>query len=72
MVKVFMGMFHKITLRQTYHNASFSILYGEDAKYFEDEIHLQVKHKKKGTVAMANEGKHMNGSRVCTYEMMLF
>eukprot|EP00026_Physarum_polycephalum_P006100 Phypoly_transcript_06141.p1 GENE.Phypoly_transcript_06141~~Phypoly_transcript_06141.p1 ORF type:complete len:472 (+),score=82.71 Phypoly_transcript_06141:35-1450(+) len=41
----------------------YGILYGEDAKYFEDEIHLPIKHKEKGVVAMANEGKNMNGSR---------
>ena len=50
----------------------FSILYGDDAKYFEDEIHLQVKHRAKGVVAMANEGKDMNGSRVCEYFSFLF
>jgi len=41
----------------------YGLLFGDDAKYFEDEIHLQIKHKLKGVVAMANEGKNMNGSR---------
>lgn len=42
----------------------FRTLYGDDAKYFEDEIHLQIKHKDKGIVAMANDGKNQNGSKV--------
>jgi len=41
----------------------YGILYGDQAKYFEDEIVPQLKHKKKGTVSMANKGKDQNGSQ---------
>lgn len=44
-----------------------SVLYGEQAKYFDDEIIPTVKHTKKGTVAMASAGKNMNGSQVCLF-----
>jgi peptidyl-prolyl cis-trans isomerase-like 4 len=39
------------------------VLYGEQARYFEDEIKASVKHAKRGTVAMANAGKNMNASQ---------
>ena len=41
---------------------------GTSAKYFEDEIYTQIKHKEKGVVAMANQGKDLNGSRVFRIE----
>jgi peptidyl-prolyl cis-trans isomerase-like 4 len=40
------------------------LLYGEQAKYFEDEIRPSRKHTKTGTVAMANPTKNLNGSQV--------
>lgn len=42
----------------------FRILYGEQAKYFEDEIRPNLKHTKRGTVSMANKGQNLNGSQV--------
>ena len=39
------------------------ILYGEQARFFEDEIHPHLKHRKKGTVAMATGRKDMNASQ---------
>jgi peptidyl-prolyl cis-trans isomerase-like 4 len=38
-------------------------LYGEQAKYFEDEIKPHLKHDKLGVVAMANKGPDLNGSQ---------
>ena len=43
---------------------TFRILYGEQAKYFQDEILPTMKHTKKGTVAMASAGPNLNGSQV--------
>lgn len=40
------------------------VLYGSEARYFEDEIKPQLAHKKIGTVAMSNTAKNMNGSQV--------
>ena len=31
------------------------IMYGEQARFFEDEVRPHLKHKKKGMVAMAGE-----------------
>ena len=39
------------------------ILYGEQARFFEDEIHPHLRHRKKGTVAMATGRKDMNASQ---------
>ena len=33
----------------------FGLLYGEQARYFEDEIHPTRKHKRRGLVGMASE-----------------
>ncbi|CAD7700508.1 unnamed protein product [Ostreobium quekettii] len=41
----------------------FGVMYGEQARFFEDEIRPQLKHKRKGTVAMANAGKNTNASQ---------
>jgi peptidyl-prolyl cis-trans isomerase-like 4 len=38
-------------------------LYGEQARFFEDEIHPKLKHSKKGTVAMASGGENLNASQ---------
>jgi peptidyl-prolyl cis-trans isomerase-like 4 len=38
-------------------------LYGEQAKYFEDEIKPTLKHDKLGVVAMANKGPGLNASQ---------
>lgn len=44
---------------------SFSrFLYGEQARFFSDEIHLDLKHSKTGTVAMASAGENLNASQV--------
>ncbi|VVA89719.1 unnamed protein product [Arabis nemorensis] len=36
------------------------LLYGEQARFFGDEIHLDLKHSKTGTVAMASGGENLN------------
>lgn len=33
----------------------YGVLYGEQARFFEDEIHPHLKHKKKGVLGMASE-----------------
>ena len=38
-------------------------LYGEQARYFEAEVKPRIKHKKKGTVSMVNNGSDMHGSQ---------
>jgi len=41
------------------------MLYGHQAKYFEDEIRKELKHDKIGLVGMANAGyPNSNGSQV--------
>ena len=44
-------------------------LYGDQAKYFEMEAKPRIKHKKKGTLSMVNNGNDMHGSQV---EMIAF
>ena len=39
-------------------------LYGEQAKFFEAETKPRIKHKKRGTVSMANNGDNLHGSQV--------
>ncbi|XP_058775116.1 peptidyl-prolyl cis-trans isomerase CYP59 isoform X2 [Vicia villosa] len=41
----------------------FKFLYGDQAWFFNDEIHIDLKHSKTGTVAMANAGENMNASQ---------
>ncbi|XP_045805339.1 peptidyl-prolyl cis-trans isomerase CYP59-like isoform X3 [Trifolium pratense] len=38
-------------------------LYGDQARFFNDEIHIDLKHSKTGTVAMASAGENMNASQ---------
>ncbi|KAE8713823.1 Peptidyl-prolyl cis-trans isomerase CYP59 [Hibiscus syriacus] len=38
-------------------------LYGDQARFFGDEIHLDLKHSKTGTVAMASAGENLNASQ---------
>ena len=38
-------------------------LYGDQARFFEDEIRPHLRHKKKGIVGMAGGGKNMNASQ---------
>ncbi|GER52755.1 peptidyl-prolyl cis-trans isomerase-like protein [Striga asiatica] len=42
----------------------FRFLYGDQARFFSDEIRLDVKHSKMGTVAMASAGENLNASQV--------
>jgi len=37
--------------------------YGEQARYFDDELRPHLKHTKKGTVGMASAGKDANASQ---------
>ncbi|XP_010552405.1 PREDICTED: peptidyl-prolyl cis-trans isomerase CYP59 [Tarenaya hassleriana] len=41
----------------------YKFLYGEQARFFGDEIHLDLKHSKTGTVAMASAGENLNASQ---------
>ncbi|KAI6687939.1 hypothetical protein NL676_024767 [Syzygium grande] len=40
----------------------FRFLYGDQASFFVDEIHLDLKHSKTGAVAMASAGENLNAS----------
>ncbi|GMH10688.1 hypothetical protein Nepgr_012529 [Nepenthes gracilis] len=41
----------------------YKFLYGDQARFFSDEIHLDLKHAKLGTVAMASAGENLNASQ---------
>ncbi|CAH1450825.1 unnamed protein product [Lactuca virosa] len=41
----------------------YKFLYGDQARFFSDEIHLDLKHSKMGTVAMASAGENLNASQ---------
>ncbi|GLJ53270.1 hypothetical protein SUGI_1135250 [Cryptomeria japonica] len=41
----------------------YKFLYGEQARFFGDEIHPDLKHTKVGTVAMASGGENLNASQ---------
>uniref|UniRef100_A0A2P2JMT0 Peptidyl-prolyl cis-trans isomerase n=1 Tax=Rhizophora mucronata TaxID=61149 RepID=A0A2P2JMT0_RHIMU len=41
----------------------YKFLYGDQARFFGDEIHLDLKHSKRGTVAMATAGENLNASQ---------
>ncbi|KAL3503722.1 hypothetical protein ACH5RR_038171 [Cinchona calisaya] len=41
----------------------FKFLYGDQARFFGDEIHLDLKHSKMGTVSMASAGENLNASQ---------
>lgn len=41
----------------------YKFLYGDQARFFGDEIHLDLKHSKTGTVAMASAGENLNASQ---------
>ncbi|CAJ2662592.1 unnamed protein product [Trifolium pratense] len=40
----------------------YRFLYGDQAQFFNDEIHIDRKHSKTGTVALASAGENMNAS----------
>ncbi len=44
-------------------DAARSILYGEQARFFEDEIRPHLKHRQRGMVGMASGGKDLNASQ---------
>ena len=39
------------------------MLYGEQARFFEDEIRPHIRHKRKGLLGMAGGGRDMNASQ---------
>eukprot|EP00959_Pyramimonas_sp_CCMP1952_P071712 1497852-Pyramimonas_sp.AAC.1 len=41
----------------------FRLLYGDQARFFEDEIRPEIKHKKKGMLGMASAGENQNASQ---------
>ncbi|RVW24693.1 Peptidyl-prolyl cis-trans isomerase CYP59 [Vitis vinifera] len=41
----------------------YKFLYGDQARFFNDEVHLDLKHSKTGTVAMASAGENLNASQ---------
>ncbi|CAN1157918.1 Peptidyl-prolyl cis-trans isomerase CYP59 [Linum perenne] len=41
----------------------YKFLYGDQARFFNDEIHHDLKHKSTGTVAMASAGENLNASQ---------
>ncbi|XP_050279386.1 peptidyl-prolyl cis-trans isomerase CYP59-like isoform X1 [Quercus robur] len=41
----------------------YKFLYGDQARFFNDEIHHDLKHSKTGTVAMASAGENLNASQ---------
>ncbi|KAK9088131.1 hypothetical protein Scep_027213 [Stephania cephalantha] len=41
----------------------YRFLYGDQARFFADEIHQDLKHSKIGTVAMASAGENLNASQ---------
>ncbi|WOL12262.1 peptidyl-prolyl cis-trans isomerase CYP59 [Canna indica] len=44
-------------------DSAYKFLYGEQARFFEDEIHPDLKHTRIGTVAMASAGENLNASQ---------
>ncbi len=38
-------------------------MYGEQARFFEDELRPNLRHKRKGVVGMASAGKNLNASQ---------
>ena len=41
----------------------YKFMYGDQARFFEDEIRPSLNHKKKGTVSMASAGRNLNASQ---------
>ncbi|XP_059446067.1 peptidyl-prolyl cis-trans isomerase CYP59-like [Corylus avellana] len=41
----------------------YKFLYGDQARFFSDEIHLDLKHSRTGIVAMASAGENLNASQ---------
>ncbi|XP_020205934.1 peptidyl-prolyl cis-trans isomerase CYP59 isoform X2 [Cajanus cajan] len=41
----------------------YKFLYGDQARFFSNEIHIDLKHSKTGTVAMASAGENLNASQ---------
>ena len=40
------------------------LLYGDQARYFEQELKPRIKHSKLGQISMVNNGSNMHGSQV--------
>jgi hypothetical protein len=45
-------------------SCSIRFLYGDQARFFDDEIRPELRHSKTGTVAMASAGENCNASQV--------
>ncbi|KAI4323235.1 hypothetical protein L6164_022857 [Bauhinia variegata] len=41
----------------------YKFLYGDQARFFSDEINIDLKHSKTGTIAMASAGENLNASQ---------
>lgn len=52
-------------------SCTFRFLYGDQARFFGDEIRLELKHTKMGTIAMASAGENLNASQVWSFFLFL-
>ncbi|KAK3230521.1 hypothetical protein Dsin_002402 [Dipteronia sinensis] len=50
-------------IAQTGSDSVYKFLYGEQARFFGEEIRVDLKHLKTGTIAMASAGKNLNASQ---------
>lgn len=49
-----------------------SKLYGDQARFFDAEKAPRIKHKKKGTVSMVNNGNEQHGSQVLFIYFLIY
>jgi len=47
------------------------LLYGDQARYFEQELKPRIKHSKLGQISMVNNGSNMHGSQVAFIALLL-
>ncbi|KAH7557810.1 hypothetical protein JRO89_XS11G0224100 [Xanthoceras sorbifolium] len=50
----------------------YKFLYGNQARFFSDEIREDLKHSKTGTIAMASAGENLNASQVFFFFFLRF
>lgn len=59
-IKIFTNHYYKLF-------CCVSKLYGDQARFFDAEKAPRIKHRKKGTVSMVNNGNEQHGSQVILY-----